>query len=112
KLGTLGAKSILPSNHGLTVWRSVEVTSVRWLAMSERTWLERTSPANCWSADLERSIGDTITASRRTAASDDAAAVQRHQALTAVSAGVFSCTPASARRASRTRILSAAGAAK
>ena len=80
--------------------------------MSERTWLERTSPASCCSADLVRSSGDAITARRRTAASDEAAAVQRHQALTAVSEDVFSFTPASARRASRMRTLSAAGAAK
>ena len=36
-------KSNLPLNHGFTVCWSEEGTSAKWLAISERTWLETTS---------------------------------------------------------------------
>src|SRR5271170_7714562 len=46
KFLTGGEKSSLPLNHGLTVCWSVDTTSMTWLAISERIWLETISCAS------------------------------------------------------------------
>src|SRR5712671_6633759 len=77
---TGGEKGSFPLNHGLTVCWSVEATSVRWLAISERTWEETISCDNRSSVDVRVTKGMAIR--RTTAAAASGASIriqsQRH----------------------------------
>src|SRR5580658_1912229 len=63
---TGGEKSSLPLNHGLTVCWSVDTTSMTWLAIRERMWLETISCARGCS-DGGR-VNVTVNSSARQAA--------------------------------------------
>src|ERR1700677_3306170 len=53
---TVGEKSSLPLNHGLTVCWSVDTTSMMWPAIRERMWLETISRVNCCWAEGRVSV--------------------------------------------------------
>src|SRR5271154_5612771 len=76
-------KSSLPSNHGLTVCWSVEATSVRCPACSERIWASMTSVEVTELADsgpIDRNLGTANQATPVTKRIAAAAASQRQAA--------------------------------
>src|SRR6266404_9826596 len=75
---TGGEKSTLPLNHGLTVCWSVDATSIRWLAINDRKWLETISCTSCFS-DEGRVCVTTNSSARQTAKAPDIAVVSQFQ---------------------------------
>src|SRR5580704_10753525 len=75
---TGGEKGNLPVNQGLTVCWSVEATSVRWLAINERTWAETISWDRRSSIEVRITKGMAIKRTSAAAANGASAPGQPH----------------------------------